>query len=65
MESTFCTYVGSEYHQFDIILPSLKKKKNVRTIAEAKRNKAKRLQHADFPCKKSKRRKNKTCSVRN
>tara|TARA_B100000424_G_scaffold258027_1_gene239524 strand:- start:45 stop:878 length:834 start_codon:yes stop_codon:yes gene_type:complete len=51
-KSTFCSYVDPEYHQFDIILPSLEKI-NVRTIAEAKRNKAKRLQHADFDARKA------------
>ena len=41
-KSTFCSFVGDEDHRFDIILPSIEKI-NVRTIAEAKRNKAKRL----------------------
>ena len=41
-KSTFCSFVGDEDHRFDIILPSIDKI-NIRTIAEAKRNKAKRL----------------------
>jgi len=50
-KSTFCSFVDSEYNQFDIILPSIDKI-NIRTIAEAKRNKAKRLQHIDFDSRK-------------
>ena len=46
-KSTFCSYTDSEYAQYDIILPSIDKI-NIRTIAEAKRNKAKRLQHLAF-----------------
>ena len=41
-KNTFCSYVDKDYHQYDIILPSIDKI-NIRTIAEAKRNKAKRL----------------------
>lgn len=51
-KNTFCSYVDSSDHQYDIILPSLEKI-NIRTIAEAKRNKAKRLQHADFDARKA------------
>ena len=46
-KSAFCSYVDPEYHQYDIILPSIEKI-NIRTIAEAKRNKAKRLQVQAF-----------------
>jgi len=46
-KNTFCSYVLPEYNQYDIILPSLEKI-NIRTIAEAKRNKAKRLSQADY-----------------
>ena len=46
-KSTFCSFTDPEYNQFDIILPSVEKI-NVRTIAEAKRNKAKRLQQQNF-----------------
>ena len=41
-KSTYCSFVDPDYHQFDIILPSVDKV-HIRTIAEAKRNKAKRL----------------------
>ena len=46
-KNTFCSYVLPEYNQYDIILPGLEKI-NIRTIAEAKRNKAKRLSQADY-----------------
>lgn len=51
-KNTFCSYVADEYGDYDIILPSIEKI-NVRTIAEAKRNKAKKLQHRDFDSKKA------------
>ena len=41
-KNTFNSYIDREYHQYDIILESVDKI-NIRTIAEAKRNKAKRL----------------------
>lgn len=41
-KSSYCSFIKPEYNQYDIILPSLEKI-NIRTIAEAKRNKAKRL----------------------
>ena len=41
-KNTYCSYVAPEHSQYDIIVPNLKKI-NVRTIAEAKKNKAKRL----------------------
>ena len=50
-KSTFCSYVDPEYAQYDIILPSLDKI-NIRTIAEAKKNKAKRLGLADYEARK-------------
>ena len=50
-KASFCSYVDSEYAQYDIILPSIEKI-NVRTIAEAKRNKAKRLGTADYESRK-------------
>ncbi len=50
-KSTFCSYTDEEYGQYDIILPSIDKI-NVRTIAEAKRNKAKRLQQQNFEAAK-------------
>ena len=51
-KSTFCSYVDEKYGQYDIILPSLDKI-NIRTVAEAKRNQAKRLQHQDFDARKA------------
>tara|TARA_E500000178_G_C17036913_1_gene763939 strand:- start:3915 stop:4748 length:834 start_codon:yes stop_codon:yes gene_type:complete len=52
-KGTFCSYVDTEEHsQYDIILASVEKI-NVRTIAEAKRNKAKRLQTQQFDLAKS------------
>ena len=50
-KSRFCSFVDNSYNQFDIILPSLEKI-NIRTIAEAKRNKAKRLTLEDFESRK-------------
>ena len=41
-KSSFSSFVDDEYANYDIILPSVDKI-NIRTIAEAKRNKAKRL----------------------
>ena len=51
-KATFCSYTDNEYGQYDIILPSIDKI-NIRTIAEAKRNKAKRLQQQNFEQAKS------------
>jgi hypothetical protein len=45
-KDTFCSYVSPEYSQYDLIVPSLDKI-NIRTIAEAKRNKAARLSKID------------------
>jgi len=39
---SYSSFTKTEYHQYDIILPSLDKI-NIRTIADAKRNRAKRL----------------------
>ena len=41
-KNTYCTFTSPEHHQYDIIVTSLEKI-NIRTIAEAKRNRAKRL----------------------
>ena len=41
-KNTYCSYVNTEDSQYDIIVPNLKKI-NVRTIAEAKKSRAKRL----------------------
>jgi hypothetical protein len=51
-KSSFCSFVDPDYHQFDIILDDIEKI-NIRTIAEAKRNKAKRLTLADFEARKA------------
>jgi hypothetical protein len=50
-KSSFCSFVDPEYHQYVIILENIEKI-NLRTIAEAKRNKAKRLQQQDFETRK-------------
>jgi hypothetical protein len=51
-KNTFNSYVSSDYHQFDIILTDIEKI-NIRTIAEAKRNKAKRLGDAEYARRKA------------
>ncbi len=50
-KTTFCSYIDADYHQYDIILTDIDKI-NIRTVAEAKRNKAKRLTLADFDARK-------------
>ena len=50
-KNTFNSYVDKEYGQFDIILLDVDKI-NIRTIAEAKRNKAKRLGSAEYEARK-------------
>ena len=50
-KSTFCSFVEAKYSQYDLILLSLDKI-NIRTVAEAKRAQAKRLQHEDFEARK-------------
>ena len=51
-KSTFCSYVDPAYAQFDIILPSIEKI-NIRTIAEAKRNRAKKMTTTAYEAAKS------------
>jgi hypothetical protein len=51
-KTNFCSYIEPEYNQYDIILTDIDKI-NIRTIAEAKRNKAKRLTLADFEARKA------------
>ena len=46
-KNTFCSYTEKEYAVYDIILPNVDKI-NIRTIAEAKRNQAKRLGQKAF-----------------
>lgn len=43
-KTSYCSYLEPEFHQYDIILPNLERI-NIRTIAQAKRNQAVRLQH--------------------
>ena len=50
-KTKFCSFVDPENSQYDIILDDIEKI-NIRTIAEAKRNKAKRLQQQDFETRK-------------
>ncbi len=51
-KSTFCSYTDDEYADFDIILPDIEKI-NIRTIAEAKRNKAKKQGQLAFETRKA------------
>lgn len=51
-KNTFCTFVKPEYHRYDIILPSIEKI-NIRTIAKAKRNQAKRLSQDAYEARKA------------
>jgi len=51
-KTRFSSFVQPEYNQYDIILPSTDRI-NIRTIAEAKRNKAKRLQQQNFEASKA------------
>ena len=50
-KNKFSSYVDEAYNQYDIILESIDKI-NIRTIAEAKRNKAKRLSQAAYEARK-------------
>lgn len=50
-KNTFNSYIEPEYADYDIILPNLDKI-NIRTIAEAKRNKAKKLSSAEYERRK-------------
>ena len=51
-KNTFSSYTDEGYDQFDVILPSIDKI-NIRTTAEAKRNKAKRLGQKDYETRKA------------
>jgi hypothetical protein len=50
-KSSYCVFTKPEYHQYDIILPSTEKI-NIRTIAEAKRNRAKRIGDLEYATRK-------------
>lgn len=41
-KNTYCSFTKPEYHEYDIIVPSLEKI-NIRTVAEAKRNRASKM----------------------
>jgi hypothetical protein len=51
-KNTYSSFVKPEYHQYDLILPGLEKI-NIRTVAEAKRVKAKRQQQQAFEAAKA------------
>jgi len=51
-KNTFCSYVDKEHRDYDIILPSLEKINRL-TIAEAKRNKAKKLSQEAYEAAKA------------
>ena len=48
-KATFCSYIEPEYADYDIILTQIEKI-NIRTIAEAKRNKAKKQGTRAYDC---------------
>jgi hypothetical protein len=48
---SFCSFIDPSYSEYDIILPSLEKV-NIRTIAEAKKNKAKKLTAREYERRK-------------
>ena len=50
-KSTYSSFTDDSYAQFDIILPEVGKI-NIRTIAEAKRNQAKRIGYAEYERRK-------------
>ena len=50
-KSSYCSFTDPKYHQYDLIVPSLDKI-NIRTVAEAKRNQAKRLGDAEYQRRK-------------
>lgn len=49
---SYSSFSKQEYHQYDLIMPSLEKI-NIRTVAEAKRNRAKRLAHQAYEAVKA------------
>ena len=50
-KNNFCSYTEDSYANYDIILDDINKI-NIRTIAEAKRNRAKKLSQADYETRK-------------
>ena len=51
-KNTFCSFVNPEYHQYDLILPTIDKI-NIRTVAEAKRAQAKRMSQEAYASRKA------------
>ena len=51
-KNSYSSFTSPEYHQYDLILPSLDRS-NIRTIAEAKRNRAKRWGDEDYSRRKA------------
>ena len=51
-KNTYCSYVAKEYANYDIILPSIDKI-NIRTVAEAKKNRAKQLSQQNYEAAKA------------
>ena len=51
-KNTFCSFVNPEYHQYDLILPTVDKI-NIRTVAEAKRVQAKRMSQEAYASRKA------------
>ena len=50
-KTSYCSYIDPSYHQYDMILLGVDKI-NIRTVAEAKRNQAKRLGDAEYSRRK-------------
>lgn len=50
-KSSYCSFTDPKFHQYDIILPNLDKI-NIRTVAEAKRNQAKRIGDLEYSTRK-------------
>jgi len=51
-KSSYCSFTDPKYHQYDLILPNVDKI-NIRSIAEAKRNQAKRLGDQEYARRKA------------
>jgi hypothetical protein len=51
-KNTYCSYTKPEFHQYDLILPSVDKV-NIRTVAEAKRARAKRQGDQEYARRKA------------
>jgi len=50
-KSSYCSFTDPKFHQYDLIIPSTDKV-NIRTVAEAKRNQAKRIGDAEYQRRK-------------